>query len=79
MRIALDAMGTDRHPATEVQGAVQALRELPGDFELILVGDQPAIEAELAQAGSYPRARLQIVHASQIILPSDSAATAVRR
>ncbi|HET9441362.1 MAG TPA: hypothetical protein VFO52_14390, partial [Longimicrobiales bacterium] len=79
MRIALDAMGTDRHPATEVQGAVQALRELPGDFELILVGDQHAIEAELAQAGSYPRARLRIVHASQIILPSDSAATAVRR
>jgi glycerol-3-phosphate acyltransferase PlsX len=79
MRIVLDAMGTDRHPATEVQGAVQALRELPGDFELILVGDQQAIEGELAQAGDYPTGRLHVLHASQIILPSDSAATAVRR
>ncbi len=79
MRIVLDAMGTDRHPATEVQGAVQALRELPGDFELILVGDQQAIEGELAQAGDFPRDRLHTLHATQIILPSDSAATAVRR
>lgn len=79
MRIVLDAMGTDRHPATEVQGAVRALRELPGDFELILVGDQQSIEGELARAGEYPKDRLHILHASQIILPSDSAATAVRR
>jgi glycerol-3-phosphate acyltransferase PlsX len=79
MRIVLDAMGTDRHPATEVQGAVQALRELPGDFELILIGDQPAIEAELARAGEYPKNRLHIEHASQAIVASDSPATVVRR
>ena len=79
MRIVLDAMGTDGHPVTEVQGAVQALRELPGDFELILVGDQPSIEAELSKVGDFPRKRLEVLHTSQIILPSDSAATAVRR
>ena len=79
MRIALDAMGTDRHPATEVAGAVQALRELPGDFELILVGDQAVIETELAQAGEYPRDRLFVVHTTQTISGGDSAATAVRR
>ena len=79
MRIALDAMGTDRHPATEVLGAVQALRELPGDFELLLVGDRAAIEAELANAGDYPKHRLHIVAASQTITPSEPAVTAVRR
>ncbi len=79
MLILLDAMGTDRHPATDVQGAVQALRELQGDIELILVGDQQAIERELAQVGQYPQNRLHVVHTTQIILPSDSAATAVRR
>jgi glycerol-3-phosphate acyltransferase PlsX len=79
MRIVLDAMGTDRHPATEVQGAIRALRELPGDFELILAGDQRAIEGELAQAGDFPRDRLQVLATTQTILPSDSAATAVRR
>lgn len=79
MRIALDAMGTDRHPATEVLGAVQALHELPGDFEILLVGDRAAIEAQLATVGDYPRARLRIVHASQIITPGEPAVTAVRR
>lgn len=79
MRIALDAMGTDGHPATEVQGAVQALRELPGDFELILVGDRPAIEAELAASGEYPAPRLQVVHAAQRISPNEGAVSAVRR
>lgn len=79
MRIVLDAMGTDRHPATEVQGAIRALRELPGDFELILAGDQRAIEGELAQAGDFPRDRLQVLATTQTILPSDAAATAVRR
>lgn len=79
MRIALDAMGTDRHPVTEVEGAVQALREVQGDFQLILVGDQQKIEAQLARAGEYPRDRLHVVHAPDIILPGDSAATAVRR
>ena len=79
MRIALDAMGTDRHPDVEVQGAVQALRELPGDFRIVLVGDQAKIEAELAKVGDYPRDRLDIVHAAQTITASDSPATAVRR
>ncbi len=79
MRIVLDTMGTDRHPGVEVQGAVQALRELPGDFTLILVGDQERIEAELAQAGELPRERLEIVHASQIVAAGDPPATALRR
>jgi phosphate acyltransferase len=79
MRIALDAMGTDGHPGTEVQGAVSALRELPGDYEVILVGDQASIDAELAKAGEFPRDRLQVVHASQTISPREGAVTAVRR
>lgn len=79
MRIALDAMGTDRHPATEVLGAVRALRDLPGDFELVLVGDQPAIEAQLATAGDYPKHRISILHTTQVITPNEGAVTAVRR
>ena len=79
MRIALDAMGTDQHPAVEVQGAVQALRELPGDFTIVLVGDQERIEAELARASDLPRARIEIVHATQIVAPTDAPATAIRK
>jgi phosphate acyltransferase len=79
MRIVLDAMGTDRHPGVEVQGAVQALRELPGDFTLILVGDRERIELELRKAGDLPAGRLEIVAASQIVAPSDPPATVLRR
>ena len=79
MRIALDAMGTDQHPAIEVQGAVEALRELSGDFTLILVGDRSQIEAELARAGEVPPGRIEIVEASQIVAASDPPATVLRR
>ncbi|MEX0908109.1 MAG: phosphate acyltransferase PlsX [Gemmatimonadota bacterium] len=78
MRIALDAMGTDRHPGIEVEAAVQALRELPGDFELLLVGDGARVEAELA-LHDVPARRLRVVHAGDVIEPGEPAVTAVRR
>jgi glycerol-3-phosphate acyltransferase PlsX len=79
MRVALDAMGTDEHPRVEVEGAAQALRDLPGDFRLTLVGDREKIEAELARIQDLPRDRLDIVHASQIVAPNEPPATAIRR
>lgn len=79
MRIVLDAMGTDRHPAVEVEGAVQALRDVPGDFELLLVGDRDRIEAELAAFDGLPRDRLEVIEATQRIEPNEAPATAVRR
>ena len=57
MRIALDAMGTDRHPAVEVEGAVQALLELPHDFDIALVGDGEAKLMLLSAARSAPRSQ----------------------
>lgn len=71
-------MGTDRHPAVEVEGAVQALRELPGDFELLLVGDAERIEAELSRH-DVDRGRLRVVHAPDRIEPGEPAVTAARR
>jgi phosphate acyltransferase len=71
-------MGTDRHPAIEVEGAVQALRELPGDFELVLVGDSARIEAELSRY-EIPPGRLTVLHAPDVIEPGEPAVTAVRR
>jgi phosphate acyltransferase len=78
VRIALDAMGTDRHPAVEVEGAIQALREVPGDFELVLVGERSLIEAELSRH-SYDATRLSVVHAPDRIEPGEPAVTAARR
>jgi phosphate acyltransferase len=71
-------MGTDRHPAVEVAGAVQALRELPGEFELLLVGDAGRIEAELSRH-AVERGRLRVIHAPDRIEPGEPAVTAARR
>ncbi|MGC8967862.1 MAG: phosphate acyltransferase PlsX [Thermus sp.] len=71
MRVALDAMGGDRAPQVPVHGAVLAARE---GVEVVLVGDEPALRAELARH----RAELPIVHAPDRILMEDQA-TEVRR
>jgi len=79
MRIALDAMGSDRAPAVEVEGAVGALRELDGDFVVVLVGDRERVEAELARHPDAPRDRIEIVHAPARIEMGEPPAQAIRR
>lgn len=79
MRIALDAMGTDRHPVVEVEGAVEALRTLPGEFRVVLVGDRDQIEAALAAVEGPVPEGLDILHATERVTPDEAPATAVRR
>jgi phosphate acyltransferase len=79
MRIAIDAMGTDRHPAVEVEGAVAALRRLPEDFRVVMVGDGAGIRKELERLGVSESNRLGVVEASQRIEPGEPPAAAVRR
>ena len=79
MRIALDAMGSDRAPAVEVEGAVGALLDLSDDVRVVLVGDTGRIEAELARFPHARRDRLEIHHASEVIEMGEAPATAIRR
>lgn len=79
MRIALDAMGTDQAPRSEIEGAAAALRDLDPEVEILLVGDSDAIEQRLREVGPYPEDRLQVVHASERIGPEEAPASAVRR
>ena len=78
MRIALDAMGSDRAPAVEVEGAVGALLARQ-DVTVVLVGDREQVEAEVARHPEAPRDRLEIVHASEVIESSEAPAQAIRR
>ncbi|HUS16866.1 MAG TPA: phosphate acyltransferase PlsX, partial [Chloroflexia bacterium] len=64
MKIILDAMGGDHAPAEPVAGAVQAAREF--DVEVVLVGQKPAIAAELAKHDT-SGLRLPIVEAADVI------------
>jgi len=79
VRIALDAMGTDRAPSAEVAGAIGALR-LGGrsDLEIILVGDEELIHAELKRYPDVPHGI--VVHpASDTVTVEDPPALVVRR
>jgi phosphate acyltransferase len=78
MRIALDAMGSDRAPAVEVEGAVGALLERP-DLHVVFVGDRAAVEAQLARHPEAPADRIEIVHTSEVIVSGEAPAQAVRR
>ncbi len=79
MRIALDAMGTDDAPGSEVAGAVGALRDLRSDLEIVLVGDQGRIREELKRYEGVDLDRLRVEHARERIDPGESPALAVRR
>ena len=77
MRVALDAMGGDNAPSVTVAGAVDFLNARPGD-EVLLVGDEDAIKAEL-KGKSYTDSRLIVIHASETIEMEESPLGAIRR
>ena len=76
MAIAIDAMGGDSPIRTQVQGAVLAAHEF--GIEVILVGRQSAIEAELKKH-SYPSGKVHIADCSEVVEMEESPALALRQ
>lgn len=76
MKIAVDAMGGDHAPGAVVAGAVLAAPEIEG--EIILVGRQPVIEAELAKLNQRP-SNLVIHHAEDVVEMGESPLLALRQ
>ena len=66
MRVALDAMGGDFAPDITVAGAGLAVKEFSDDDQLVLVGDQAAIEEQLGRDG-ISSSRIEVVHADEVI------------
>ncbi len=79
IRVALDAMGSELAPRTEVEGVALALRELPPGFRVQLVGQSAAIEAELAAQPDLDRGRVEVVEAPEVIGMAEKPLQAVRR
>jgi len=67
--IALDAMGSDRAPKPEVEGAIQAARQY--GVHVLLVGPENLIKPELGRHRSALRLPIRIVHASEYITMED--------
>ena len=74
--IAVDAMGSDKAPKPEVDGAIVAARHY--DVEVLLVGQEHLIRQELKFHPLWKRLPIQIVPASEVIGMHEKAAQAVR-
>ncbi len=74
--IALDAMGSDRAPKPEVEGAILAARHY--DVEVLLVGKEDVVRAELDLHRFWRRFAIRVVNADEVIGMHEKAAQAVR-
>ncbi len=76
VKIVLDGFGGDSSPGVNVDGAVLALERFP-DLSLILTGDEQLLKKEL-DTKNYDRARVEIVHAPEVIDVNEKPTDAIR-
>jgi phosphate acyltransferase len=76
MRIAVDAMGGDHAPREIVRGAIDYASNTAD--EVILVGDVPRLEREIAAYGRGQPASVRLVDAPEVIGMGEHPATALR-
>jgi glycerol-3-phosphate acyltransferase PlsX len=67
--IALDAMGSDRAPKPEIEGAILAARQY--GVRVLLIGPEATVKAELDRHSAAARLPIEIVHASEFITMED--------
>ena len=78
VRVVVDAMGGDYAPAEPVKGAVEAVKARE-DIHVILTGKQEVIEKELSAFTDYPKDRITIVNASEVIETAEPPVNAIRK
>jgi len=76
VKVAVDAMGGDYAPGVVVEGALLAVREF--GLEVVLVGQQEAVEQELSRHGDHGPS-LAVVPASQIVTMDESPSNALKK
>lgn len=75
MRIALDAMGGDNAPDSNILGAVMAANEL--NIKIFLLGDQDIVNESLNKI-KQKKDNIEVIHCSEIIQNEDKPVKAVR-
>ena len=76
MKLIVDAMGGDHAPKAIVAGVIDAINEF--DVTIALVGPQAEVEKEL-RAYKYPKQKIEIIHAPEVVGMNEPAATSIRR
>ena len=77
VRVVLDAMGGDHAPEEMIKGAVEAVNE-KNNIHVLLVGQEDVISEELEKY-TYPKERMEIVHASEVIETAEPPVFAIRK
>ena len=77
MKIVIDAMGGDNAPSQIIKGVIDGLPSC--NAQIVLVGRQADIEAELAKYENVDKNRISIVNASEVIDNNESPVFALRR
>lgn len=78
IKISIDCMGGDHGPAVTIPAAVSFVSREP-DVELILVGLEGVIRAELRKLKAEAQPRISVVHASEVVDMDDPVEVALRR
>jgi phosphate acyltransferase len=78
IKISIDCMGGDHGPSVTIPAAVSFVNHEP-DADLILVGLEDVIRAELKKHNASDHPRLTIVHASEAVTMDDPVEIALRR
>ncbi|AKU20424.1 phosphate acyltransferase PlsX [Massilia sp. MB5] len=78
IKISIDCMGGDHGPSVTIPAAISFINREP-DAELILVGLEDVIRAELKKHHAESQPRLSILHASEQVTMDDPLEVALRR
>jgi glycerol-3-phosphate acyltransferase PlsX len=76
MKIGIDILGGDFAPDVNIDGASLALKELPQDVKIVLLGDKDQIQSSLSTFGIDP-IRVEIFHAPDVITMHDHPTRAI--
>ncbi len=74
--IALDAMGGDFAPLETVKGAIRAASDF--GIEVVLVGEEQKIKAQLVQLGERRNDKIKVCHAPEVVSMSDAPSVVIR-
>lgn len=78
MKIGVDIMGGDHAPKETTLGAIQAQKELPSNFRLVLFGDENAIKQILKDEGA-DASLFDIVHSTEVLEMSENPTRAIQQ
>lgn len=78
VKISIDCMGGDRGPSVTIPAAVSFVNNEP-EAELILVGLEEVVRAELKKAGAATHPQISVVNATEVVTMDDPVEVALRR